>query len=79
MKDKKPPKIKNVKATLGRLLGYIVKNHKWKFVCVCLCILVSAATGVFSSLFLKIVINDYITPMLNGRNIYLWCCYNIPI
>ncbi|MBQ9793194.1 MAG: ABC transporter ATP-binding protein [Clostridia bacterium] len=64
MKNQKPPKVKNLKGTLLRLLGYITKNHKWKFLCVCLCILVSAATGVISSLFLKTVINDHITPML---------------
>ena len=67
MKNQKPPKVKNLKGTLLRLLGYIAKNHKWKFLCVCLCIVISAATGVISSLFLKTVINDHITPMLaNG-------------
>ena len=53
MKEQKPPKLKNLKGTLLRVLGYIAKNHKWKFLCVCLCIVISAATGVISSLFLK--------------------------
>lgn len=64
MKNQKPPKVKNLKGTLLRLLGYITKNHKWKFILVCLCIIISAAIGVISSLFIKTVINEYIEPML---------------
>ena len=65
MEEKRPPKVKNIKGTLGRLLGYIAKNHKGKFFVVCLCILISAATSVASSLFIKTVINDFIEPMLS--------------
>lgn len=65
MNDKKPPRVKNMKGTLLRLLSYITKNHKWKFFLVCFCILISAAASVSSSLFIKTIINDFIEPMLS--------------
>lgn len=46
-----------------RLLSYLFK-HKGKFTVVLICIAVSALTGVSSSLFLQVVIDDYITPLL---------------
>lgn len=63
-KVKKPARVKNMKGTLARLLGYVFRNHKWKFLAVCACILVSALANVFSSLFIKTIIDDHITPML---------------
>ena len=58
------PHAKNAKGTALRLLGYIAKNYKFKFSIVCLCILITAATSVASSLFIKTVISDFIEPML---------------
>ena len=58
------PHAKNAKGTAARLLGYIAKNYKLKFSLVCLCILITAATSVASSLFIKTVISDFIEPML---------------
>lgn len=46
-----------------RLLSYLFK-HKGKFAVVLICIAVSALTGVSSSLFLQVLIDDYITPLL---------------
>ena len=60
----KKPHAKNAKGTALRLLGYIAKNYKFKFSIVCLCILITAATSVASSLFIKTVISDFIEPML---------------
>jgi len=46
-----------------RLLSYLFK-HKGKFTVVLICIAVSALTGVSSTLFLQVLIDDYITPLL---------------
>lgn len=46
-----------------RLLSYLFK-HKGKFAVVLICIAVSALTGVSSSLFLQVLIDSYITPLL---------------
>lgn len=51
------------KETIKMLFSYIGK-YKFKLLIVCLCIIVSAAASVSSSLFLKTLIDDYITPML---------------
>lgn len=49
--------------TLKRLLSYL-KQYKKRFLFVLLCIFISAGTGVLASLFLRILIDDYITPLL---------------
>ena len=49
--------------TFKRLLTYLFK-HKLKFTFVLACIIISALTGVASSLFLQVLIDDYITPLL---------------
>lgn len=52
------------KATVKRLLRYITGPYKLRFFLVAVCILISSLTGVASSLFLRTLIDDYITPML---------------
>ena len=49
--------------TFKRLLTYLFK-HKLKFTFVLACIIISALAGVSSSLFLQVLIDDYITPLL---------------
>ena len=49
--------------TIKRLLGYF-KNYKWQMVFVIGCIIVSTLASVASSLFLKILIDDYIMPLI---------------
>ncbi len=51
-------------ATLKRLLGYVWKPYKKQFVFVIVCILINAGAGVASSLFLKVLIDDHIKPLL---------------
>lgn len=51
-----------------RLLSYIVGKHKLLFSVVVICILISSCTVVISSLFLRILIDDYITPLLLENN-----------
>lgn len=53
---------------LKRLLSYLGK-YKIKFIIVFICILISAAVGVISSVFIQSLIDDYIAPMLqSGSN-----------
>jgi ATP-binding cassette subfamily B multidrug efflux pump len=49
--------------TLKRLLSYL-KHYKARFVFVLICILISAGAGVLASLFIQVLIDDYITPLL---------------
>lgn len=51
------------KASLKRLLTYFVK-YKFRLSIVVLCIITSALVNVAASLFIKSIIDDYITPML---------------
>ena len=66
--NNKKPEIK--KGTIKRLLSYL-GNYKKLLILVFVCILVSSVTGVLGSLFLKSLIDDYISPMLlNNSNDY---------
>lgn len=56
------------KGTAKRLFSYITKKYKLKFVIVCICILLSSISAVASSLFLQILIDDYITPLIGIEN-----------
>ncbi|MCQ4022946.1 MULTISPECIES: ABC transporter ATP-binding protein [unclassified Ruminococcus] len=49
--------------TIKRLMEY-VRKYKASFVVVVVCIILSAVTGVIGSMFLQVVIDDYITPLL---------------
>ena len=55
---------KNSKKTLGRLMKYIQKGYGVQFVVVLICILLSAVANVAGSMFLKSLIDDYISPLL---------------
>ncbi|HEY8392511.1 MAG TPA: ABC transporter ATP-binding protein [Capillibacterium sp.] len=59
---------KNQGKTLRRLFSYITRNYKRHFALVLLCILVSTLAGVAGSLFLRVLIDDYITPLLSQAN-----------
>ena len=61
-------KNKNKGNTTKRLLSYIGKSYKLYFAIVIICILFSAIAGVIGSLFLRVVIDDYITPLLTQDN-----------
>lgn len=53
--------------TVKRLLGYLLK-HKVTIVVVAVCIILSSLTNVASSVFLQLLIDDYITPALASTN-----------
>ena len=56
------------KKTAVRLLKYITKGHKKELLFVIICIILSAVVGAIGSLFLKTLIDDYITPLLGVAN-----------
>lgn len=51
-----------------RLLSYVVGKHKALFAAVVVCILLSSCTVVVSSLFLEVLIDDFISPLLLDKN-----------
>lgn len=50
--------------TAGRLMGYVANTYKLRFVAVFFTIIVSALCGVAGPLFLMVLIDDFITPLL---------------
>ena len=56
-------RLKNPGAVIKRLLSYM-KGYSFRFVIVLICIVISAAAGALSSMFIQILIDNYITPML---------------
>ena len=60
---------------VGRLMGYIKRGYKARFIIVLVCILVSAIANVAGSLFLGSLIDDYITPCWVRRiqTFPAWC------
>lgn len=61
-------KPKDVKKTLGRLLSYLPGMYKITLGVVVVCILLSTLAGVIGSLFLEVLIDDYITPLVGMEN-----------
>jgi len=58
----------NKRNTLGRLLKFVLKNYKFSFVGVALCIIITSVTTLASTLFTRTLIDDYITPMLSAAH-----------
>ena len=61
IKGKRGPE--NAKATIKRLLSYM-RLYRLRFILVLLCILLSSVAGVAGSLFIRVLIDDYIEPLL---------------
>ncbi|MGN1109930.1 MAG: ABC transporter ATP-binding protein [Oscillospiraceae bacterium] len=68
MGNKRPPadmKRKNLDfKLLGRVLGYMMKRYKFRFILVLICIVITAITTLVGMLFMQSLIDDYIQPML---------------
>ncbi|MCQ9216070.1 ABC transporter ATP-binding protein [Streptococcus gallolyticus] len=58
----------NKQDTLKRMLAYVLKNYKWRFLLVLVLILVTALCMVRFSLFMQTLIDSYITPLLAAKN-----------
>lgn len=66
-KDSRPQKPKmHVFQILGRLLRYLFRFYKWRLISVFVCIALTAAAGISSSLFLILVIERVIDPLKAG-------------
>lgn len=61
--NKRPPMKKPSADTIKRLLSYF-KAYKFRFAVVIVCIIIAALVQVCISVFLQILIDDHITPML---------------
>ena len=59
---------RNPGKTLKRLLGYIWKYYKMEFMIVLIAIVISSLAGVAGNLFIKNLIDDYITPFLTSAD-----------
>ena len=58
----------NKQATLKRVLAYVIKNYKWRFMAVFVLILIAALCMVRFSLFMQTLIDSYVTPLLAAKN-----------
>lgn len=55
---------KSRRGALARLLDYIVKRHRGEFIFVVVCVLVNVVCGMIGSLFVQVIIDDFILEML---------------
>ncbi len=53
---------------LKRLMSYITAAYKLQFAAVIACILISTVASVASALFLQVLIDDYITPLMHAAS-----------
>ena len=56
------------KSVVKRLLSYIFRDYKKEFILVIICILLSSVASVAGSLFIQVLIDDYIEPMIGIEN-----------
>ena len=62
---------KNMKGPASRLMEYIIKNHKAEGLFVIACILISAIASMAGSMFIQVIIDDYILEMaINGVDLF---------
>ena len=62
---------KKMRGPLSRLTGYIVLRHRREFAFTLACILISALASMAGSLFLQLIIDDYILEMIRtGENLF---------
>jgi len=54
----------NKRHTLMRLFAFVMKNYKFSFLAVAVCIVVTACATLASTLFTRTLIDDYITPLV---------------
>lgn len=62
-----PKKEVNKQVTLKRVLAYVIKNYKWRFMAVFVLILIAALCMVRFSLFMQTLIDSYVTPLLAAK------------
>ena len=57
------PKVDNPTKILNRVLKEVVKNYKFSFIMVIVCIIATAFATLRGTLFFKSLIDDYIVPL----------------
>ena len=63
------PKFNQIdKSVVKRLLSYIFKDYKKEFILVIICVILSSVSSVAGSLFIQVLIDDYIEPMIGIEN-----------
>lgn len=60
------PKVDHPWKLLGRVLGYVTKRYKIQIVLVVVCIFVSVLANLQGTMFMKTLIDSYITPLLQS-------------
>ena len=68
IKIKRPPKPKMDMKILGRVMGYIFKNYKFRMIFVLFCIVFSTISSVAGNLYLETLIDEYIVPLVGAEN-----------
>ena len=63
LRGKSGAKARDAKKTAKRLLGYL-KPYRWRLAAIFLFLILNAAAGAAGSMFLQILIDDYIEPLL---------------
>lgn len=61
-------KPKTDKKTIKRLMSYVTGQYKIQFILVFACIIISSLVSVSGSLFLQVIIDDYIMPLIGVQN-----------
>ena len=61
------PKSKDPMKTLKRLLAFIMKRYKFRYLFVIVCIAISSVVQVIGTMFMRSLIDDYILPMVEGK------------
>lgn len=69
MENKKDRAVKRHYAkTARRLMGYVASTYRFQFFCVVIAIIISALANVAGPLFLMVLIDDFITPLLGQQS-----------
>ncbi|MBQ8464305.1 MAG: ABC transporter ATP-binding protein [Prevotella sp.] len=59
---------KQQRQVLLRLFGFVMRHYKFSIITVLLCIVVTSITSLFSTLFTRTLIDDYIVPLTQTAN-----------
>ena len=64
----RPPKPKLDWKMLGRVMGYIFKNYKLRLAIVIICIILNSLASIGGNLYLQVLIDDHIVPLIGVEN-----------
>ena len=53
--------------SLGRVFSYLFKNYTVHLIIVVICIIITAITTLYGTLFMNSLVDDYITPLVNAK------------